>query len=97
MDEFINQLIVKALEPIQSQLSYIIENMANLGQGKPVMNVREIAEYLGMSKSYIDKNVDEIPHFRLGSRILFNKEDIDKWRIAKANKPKEKVKISMYR
>lgn len=41
----------------------------------------EIAQYLGVSQDLIFKMVREktIPHFRIGRRILFRVESIDKW------------------
>lgn len=41
----------------------------------------EIATYLGISQDLIFKMVrqKEIPHFRIGRRILFKKEAIEKW------------------
>jgi len=44
-------------------------------------NVKEIAEYLGCSESTARKLVREekIPHYRIYSKILFDKNEIDKW------------------
>ena len=96
VDEYVKQLFAQALEPIKNQLDYIIENMAKLGQGKSVMNLKEAAEYIGISASWLRKNyiTENVPFLRLGDRTFFNKEDLDKWRIAKANKTKEKIKIT---
>ena len=46
-----------------------------------VFNVKEVAKYLSVSESTIRKLVREkkIPFFRILSKILFNKELIDKW------------------
>ena len=46
-----------------------------------IMNVKEVAEYLSCSESKI-RNMTrdkEIPYFRIGSKINFNKETIDRW------------------
>lgn len=90
MEEYIKQLFTQILEPIQNKLDFIIENIANIGQGKPVMNTKEVAEYLGISKGWIDKNYNNIPHFRLGNRPMFNKEDIDQWRLSKSSTLKDR-------
>lgn len=46
-----------------------------------VFNVNELADYLKVSQSTIRKLIREkaIPHFRIFSKILFNKQDIDLW------------------
>jgi excisionase family DNA binding protein len=46
-----------------------------------VFNVRELAKYLSVSESTIRKLIREkkIPHFRIYSKILFDKEQVDKW------------------
>ena len=48
---------------------------------KIVFNVKDLAKYLSISESTIRKLVREkkIPHFRIFSKILFDKETIDKW------------------
>lgn len=46
-----------------------------------VFTVKEIAEYLHCSVSSIRGLVrnKEIPHFRIGSKLYFNKEAVDNW------------------
>lgn len=46
-----------------------------------VMTVKEVAEYLSCSESKIRNMVrdKEIPFFRIGSKLNFNKEAIDNW------------------
>ena len=48
---------------------------------KIIFNVSQLCEYLHTSQSSIRKLVrtNQIPHFRLLSRILFDKEMIDLW------------------
>lgn len=48
---------------------------------RTTLTVEEIAIYLGLSKDMIYKLVrgKRIPHVRVGSRILFKRESIDKW------------------
>jgi len=43
-------------------------------------NKKELATYLSCSTRSIEKNLDEIPHYRLhGSMLRFRKSEIDKW------------------
>lgn len=48
-----------------------------------IFNVKEISKYLSVSESTIRKLIREkkIPHFRIYSKILFDKEVIDRWLI----------------
>lgn len=46
-----------------------------------IMNVKEVAEYLSCSESKIRNMVrdKEIPVFKIGSKLNFNKNTIDRW------------------
>ncbi len=46
-----------------------------------MLNVKELSEYLNISVSLVRKLVKkgELPHNRLGVKILFSKVEIDKW------------------
>lgn len=46
-----------------------------------VFNVKEVTKYLSVSESTVRKLVREkkIPYFRILSKILFDKEQIDNW------------------
>ncbi|MGF9964260.1 helix-turn-helix domain-containing protein [Bacillus rhizoplanae] len=48
---------------------------------RQTLNVQEIANYIGVSRDLIYKMVrmNEIPFIRVGKRLLFRKESIDKW------------------
>lgn len=48
---------------------------------KYICNIRELSNYLQISTSQIRKLVREkkIPHFRVGNRIKFDLNEIDKW------------------
>jgi excisionase family DNA binding protein len=48
---------------------------------KQTIDVNEAATYLGISKDliYILVRKKEIPHFRIGQRILFRKITLDSW------------------
>jgi excisionase family DNA binding protein len=48
---------------------------------KKFLNMEELAEYTGMSKSYLYKRVcnKSIPFIKLGTRTVFVTEVIDKW------------------
>ena len=46
-----------------------------------VFTVKEVAKYLNCSVSSVRTLVrkKEIPHFRIGSKLNFNKEAVDNW------------------
>ena len=46
-----------------------------------VFTVKEVAKYLNCSVSSVRALVrkKEIPHFRIGSKLNFNKEAVDNW------------------
>jgi len=90
MEELIIKLFNKCLEPLIEKILSLEKTISNLSYGKQVMNVEEVAEYIGMSKSWVDKNMDELPMFYLGSRPKFNKEDIDKWRLSQSSTLKDR-------
>lgn len=45
------------------------------------MTVEELGTYIGAStvKVYAMVRANQIPHYRIGSKILFRKTTIDKW------------------
>jgi excisionase family DNA binding protein len=45
------------------------------------LNVQKLADYLHMSESFVYKMVSKssIPHIKLGSRTLFERNEIDNW------------------
>jgi excisionase family DNA binding protein len=54
-----------------------------------LINVNEAAQMLNLSKSYIyrEAHAGNIPHAKIGSRILFRIVDLDAW--IDSQKPKE--------
>lgn len=46
-----------------------------------VLNIKEVADYLHCSVSTIRKLIREnnIPYFRIGSKLLFEKEKVEEW------------------
>ena len=45
------------------------------------MDMNRISKYLCHSKSFVYKKVrtNEIPHYKMGKRTLFDREEIDQW------------------
>ncbi len=43
------------------------------------MDKREAAEYTSLSTRNLEGRLGEIPHFRVGKKILFKKSELDHW------------------
>jgi excisionase family DNA binding protein len=43
------------------------------------LSKRAASEYLGISIRTLEARLKEIPHFRLGSKTLFKKSELDSW------------------
>ena len=48
---------------------------------KKLLDVQELTDYIHMSESYVYKMVSKnsIPHIKLGTRTLFERNQIDSW------------------
>ena len=43
------------------------------------MDLKDLADYLPLSERNIRSRLKEIPHFRVGNKLLFKKSEIDDW------------------
>lgn len=52
-----------------------------INKNETFLDMDRVSEYLCHSKSYIYKKVrtNEIPHYKLGKRTLFERNEIDQW------------------
>ena len=65
---------------IKKELQVIKELLAN--NSKKVLNLNELADYIGFSKSYVYKLTSQnlIPHSKPnGKAVFFDRDEIDKW------------------
>ena len=65
---------------IKKELQVIKELLAN--NKKKVLNLNELADYIGFSKSYVYKLTSQnlIPHSKPnGKAVFFDRDEIDKW------------------
>jgi len=62
-------------------------SMSKSDEAREVMNIRQTAEYLGISPDTLYKYVTEekIPCFKLGNRWKFKKAVLDKWMESKSS------------
>ncbi|WP_139855662.1 helix-turn-helix domain-containing protein [Aequorivita sinensis] len=78
------ELINSRLERIEDLLQKIYktsQNMVDSETPTKIMTVHTVSEYLNLSLSCIYKLTSgkEIPHFKRGKRLYFEKNEIDKW------------------
>lgn len=61
--------------------------------GNVMLDVKELSEYLNISVSLVRKLVrkGELPHNRLGAKILFSKLEIDRWLLDHQINEKENI------
>ena len=80
-------------QEIQEQLREIKELLKQ--KNKRVLNLGEVAEYIGFAKSYIYKltSNNQIPYYKpSGKGLFFDKEEIDNWLLANKNEERKEVK-----
>ena len=69
---------------VKEVLVELLEELKPKSNAKEVMNAKEVGQYLNMSESWVrQEKMNGLPHFYLGNKLLFNKEDIDIWRLSK--------------
>lgn len=63
--------VVKALKPL----------LNGKGEEDTICTVKGLAKYLEVSEKWVYERVQfkEIPYFKLGGNVRFNKKDIDRW------------------
>ena len=66
-------------ERIEERLISVREVLAYLAQDR-YFTLKQSSEYLGISTRTIRDRLDEIPHYRVGSKmLLFKKSELDEW------------------
>ena len=55
---------------------------------EPMIDMKEAARILGVSKRTVENRLREIPHMRIGTRVLFLASILDAWR-------REQIRISL--
>ncbi len=54
------------------------EILAHLSQDR-YLSLSETVEYINLCERSIRERLSEIPHFRVGTKLLFRKSELDKW------------------
>jgi excisionase family DNA binding protein len=67
-------------QPTEGELRLMLrELIAEVADRDRYISKPEASAYLGISVSNIEKHLGEIPHYRLGSKVLFRKSELDRW------------------
>ncbi len=71
-----------------------IEDMLKEAKSKETMSVAEAAEYTGYSKNYLYRLTSDhqIPHYKRGGKLVFNRSELDKWLLHDRVRTDEEVK-----
>ncbi len=83
-------------EIIREELEVVKTSQTRLGEillsKKTVLNIRDLCDYTGYSRSYIYKltSADKIPYFKpSGKMVFFEREEIDSWLLTNKQEVKE--------
>ena len=73
-------------QTVREVLADALQDLKPQSNVKEVMNAKEVAHYLNMFESWVrQEKMNGLPHFYLGNKLLFNKEDIDQWRLSRTS------------
>ena len=86
------ELIMERLDRIEKAISNLKTENSIVAESKP-MNLKEVVAYMGTSSSAIYKltSIAEIPHYKLGKKLFFKKEEIDEWIYANKVKTRQDI------
>lgn len=74
------------VQVVKEALADALADLKPQSNAKEVMNAKQLAHYLNMSESWVrQEKMNGLPHFYLGNKLLFNKEDIDSWRLSRTS------------
>ena len=67
------------MKPLGEQTVISVQEVLLYCSQDRYMNKREAAAYTSLSTRNLEARLPEIPHYRVGKKILFKKSEIDKW------------------
>jgi excisionase family DNA binding protein len=66
----------------------VSEILAYLDQDR-YLSKKDATKYLALSVRTLEKMLPEIPHFRVGKKVLFKKSELEKWMEQHRDRPQE--------
>ena len=61
------------------ELNRMLEQLSARLSSNRSLSKRGAATYLGISVSFLERLLKEIPHFRVGRKLLFRQSELDDW------------------
>lgn len=96
LDELIQKIIEETVLLTLKKAGALQQTVQSIPE---IMNPTQLAEYLGMSESWVYQHTKELPHEKRGRKTLFIKTEIDEWReqqraLKEEGKPKVVVHVN---
>ncbi len=67
------------MKPLGEQTVISVQEVLLYFSQDRYMNKREAATYISLSTRTLEERLREIPHFRVGRKVLFKKSELDRW------------------
>ena len=67
------------MKPLGEQTVISVQEVLLYFSQDRYMNKREAAAYTSLSTRNLEARLSEIPHYRVGKKILFKKSELDHW------------------
>ncbi len=67
------------MKPLSENLVISVQEILAYVDRDRYLDKREAAAYTSLSTRNLEARLPEIPHYRVGKKILFKKSEIDKW------------------
>lgn len=89
LEDIIKNIVVETVKLTLNEISITKEKPNGL-----MLNVKETAEYIGMSVNWVYQNLNILPHRKIGRRLSFNTKELDSFLDARKVKNEDEYKIS---
>ncbi len=67
------------MKPLGEQTVISVQEVLLYFSQDRYMDKREAATYTSLSTRTLEERLREIPHFRVGRKVLFKKSELDRW------------------
>jgi len=67
------------MKPLGEQTVISVQEVLLYFSQDRYMNKREAAAYTSLSTRNLEARLPEIPHYRVGRKVLFKKSELDRW------------------
>jgi len=67
------------MKPLGDQAVVSVQEVIAYIDRDRFLDKREAARYTSLSRRTLESRLPEIPHYRVGKKILFKKSELDRW------------------